>query len=137
MTVQVTLPTALRNLTQNQSTVEAEGETIAELIDNLETRYPGIKEKLYDESGNKRKFITVLIFAKGGVEKLDGALPDILETVNKSSSNTASTVKKHMILTDSLKIGETLTPTLKVMRIAVEKKLENEIDAIYNPINHG
>ena len=41
--------------------VSASGSTIQELIDSLETTYPGIKERLCDETGTIRRFINVYI----------------------------------------------------------------------------
>ena len=57
MAVTVRIPTPLRRLTQNQPEVEAEGDTIESLIENLEANYPGIKERICDESGNIRRFV--------------------------------------------------------------------------------
>ena len=49
----VFLQTPLRRFIGGQSSVEAPGRTLRELIDNLEARYPGIKEHLVnpEESG--------------------------------------------------------------------------------------
>jgi molybdopterin synthase sulfur carrier subunit len=57
MAVTVRIPTPLRRLTQNQPEVEAEGDNIESLIENLEANYPGIKERICDESGNIRRFV--------------------------------------------------------------------------------
>ena len=61
MAVTVRIPTPLRRLTQNQPEVEAEGETIGSLIENLEANYPGIKERICDESGNIRRFVNIYL----------------------------------------------------------------------------
>ena len=61
MAVTVRIPTPLRRLTQNQPEVEAEGDTIESLIENLETNYPGIKERICDESGNIRRFVNIYL----------------------------------------------------------------------------
>ncbi len=42
----VWIPALLRKFTQGAATVQAEGSTVGELIDNLEQRYPGIKARL-------------------------------------------------------------------------------------------
>ena len=41
--IKVRIPTPLRPLTKNQGEVEASGTNIAEMIDNLNTSYSGIK----------------------------------------------------------------------------------------------
>ena len=61
MAVTVRIPTPLRRLTQNQAEVEAEGDTIESLIENLEANYPGIKERICDESGNIRRFVNIYL----------------------------------------------------------------------------
>lgn len=57
----VRIPTPLRKLTNDNEVVSASGSTIQELIDSLETTYPGIKERLCDETGTIRRFINVYI----------------------------------------------------------------------------
>lgn len=61
MSVTVRVPTPLRNLTDNQAAVKAEGSTIQEVIDDLEQRHPGIRERLVDESGQLRRFVNVFV----------------------------------------------------------------------------
>ncbi len=61
MAVTVRIPTPLRRLTQNQPEVEAEGDTIESLLENLEASYPGIKERICDESGNIRRFVNIYL----------------------------------------------------------------------------
>ncbi len=61
MGVMVRVPTPLRRLTNNQDKVEVEASTIAEFIDGMETAYPGIKERLMDESGQLRYFVNIYL----------------------------------------------------------------------------
>ncbi len=61
MAVTVRIPTPLRRLTQNQPEVDVEGDTIESLIENLEANYPGIKERICDESGNIRRFVNIYL----------------------------------------------------------------------------
>lgn len=44
----VAIPALMRNLTDGEDSVTIPGATIREVIENLETRYPGTKEKLCD-----------------------------------------------------------------------------------------
>ncbi len=59
--VTVRIPTALRRVTQGQGEVQIEANSIAELIDNLEKEFPGIKERLVEESGEIRKFVNFFV----------------------------------------------------------------------------
>ena len=61
MTVRVLIPTPLRNLTNDQEVVEASGATVAALFEDLESRHPGIKERLCEDSGEIRRFVNVYV----------------------------------------------------------------------------
>lgn len=61
MSVTVRIPTPLRAVTNGQDKVSAEGETLTQVIDNLESQYTGIKERLCDESGNLRHFVNIYV----------------------------------------------------------------------------
>lgn len=61
MTIIVRIPTPLQKLTQNQAEIKASGANIKELIDNLETDFPGIKARICDENGKMRKFINIYV----------------------------------------------------------------------------
>jgi len=56
----VRIPTPLRTLTAGKDEVEASGATVAQLIENLESNYPGIRDRLLDEKG-VRRFINVFV----------------------------------------------------------------------------
>jgi molybdopterin synthase sulfur carrier subunit len=55
----VRIPTPLRKLTQNQEEVRASGRTIGEVITDLEKNYPGLKERICEESGAVRRFVNI------------------------------------------------------------------------------
>ncbi len=57
MPVKVRIPTPLRSLTNGSEEVVVEGNSIKEVIDNLETDYEGFKARLCDEKGQIRRFI--------------------------------------------------------------------------------
>jgi len=61
MAIPVRIPTPLRKLTQNQEIVDAEGGTIRELLDSLESNYPGLKERICDEQDHIRRFVNVFV----------------------------------------------------------------------------
>jgi molybdopterin converting factor small subunit len=60
MAVLVKIPGPLRRFTEGSPTVEAHGQTISEVFQDLETKCPGIRERLYDGSG-LRRFINVYL----------------------------------------------------------------------------
>jgi molybdopterin synthase sulfur carrier subunit len=57
----VRIPTPLRKLTNNEEVVEVTSATIGEAILELQTRYPGIKERLMDDNGEVRRFVNVYV----------------------------------------------------------------------------
>lgn len=61
LTITVRIPMPLRKLTGEEAVVAGEGSTLGECIDGLEARYPGLKERLCDESGDLRRFVNVYI----------------------------------------------------------------------------
>lgn len=60
MAVEVRIPTILRTFTGGQKAVEGSGETLVQVIDDLETRHPGLRERLV-ESDNLRRFVNVYV----------------------------------------------------------------------------
>ena len=61
MPVNVRIPTPLRKLTHDEEVVETSAETIGAAIADLETRFPGIQERLVDEAGEVRRFVNVYV----------------------------------------------------------------------------
>lgn len=61
LSIIVRIPTPLRKLTDEQDVVPGEGETLAVCIDGLDAQYPGIKERLLDETGELRRFVNIYI----------------------------------------------------------------------------
>lgn len=61
MSVSVKVPTQLRSLTGGGTEVEASGATIGELIEDLENRHPGIRERLVGEDGSLRRFVNLYV----------------------------------------------------------------------------
>ena len=57
--IKVRIPTPLRPMTGGKNEVEIAGNTIGEMIENLGAAHPGLKERLYDESGEVRRFINI------------------------------------------------------------------------------
>lgn len=61
MAIKIKIPTPLQKLTENKTEVETDGDTILELIENLEKKYPGIKERICSEDGKIRRFINIYV----------------------------------------------------------------------------
>jgi molybdopterin synthase sulfur carrier subunit len=61
MPVSVRIPTPLRKLTREQELVEAEGTTVGEILQSLETSFPGLGERILDEQGQVRRFVNVFL----------------------------------------------------------------------------
>ncbi|WP_433016366.1 ubiquitin-like small modifier protein 1 [Kribbella sp. CA-294648] len=61
MSVSVRVPTILRPYTQGASEVSVDGSTLSEVLDSLDTSYPGIKSRVLDESGELRRFVNIYV----------------------------------------------------------------------------
>ena len=61
MPVKVRIPTPLMKLTNNQAEISAEGSTIADILNNLESQFAGIKERICEENGTPRRFINIYL----------------------------------------------------------------------------
>ena len=61
MPVPVRIPTPLRKLTYNQEVVQVEGANVREVLNSLESAFPGLKERICDEHNNIRRFVNVFV----------------------------------------------------------------------------
>jgi sulfur-carrier protein len=59
--VEVRIPTVFRKFTQGDAVVELEPGTVADLIDQLENRYPGMKQQLLTDQGDLHRFVNVYV----------------------------------------------------------------------------
>ena len=60
MAVEVRIPTILRTYTGDQKSVDATGDSLSALIDDLEASHPGLKDRLI-ENGDLRRFVNVYV----------------------------------------------------------------------------
>jgi molybdopterin converting factor small subunit len=88
MTVSVRVPTILRPLTGGAAEVSAEGTTLAEVLDALESDHTGIRARVLDDDGKLRRFVNVYVndddvrFAEGlATPTPDGASISIIPAV--------------------------------------------------------
>jgi MoaD family protein len=61
MSLKVLIPTPLRRFTAGAECVEIEAGTIREVLERLESRYPGFRASVCDESGALRRFINIYV----------------------------------------------------------------------------
>jgi molybdopterin synthase sulfur carrier subunit len=61
MSVRVRIPTPLRRFTVGAEEVGANGSSIAGVVEDLEQKFPGIKERLCDEQGRVRRFVNIYV----------------------------------------------------------------------------
>ena len=61
MSVTIQIPTPLRKLTFDQASVEVEPGTVSSAFTQLESRFPGIQERLLDAQGQVRGFVLVYV----------------------------------------------------------------------------
>ena len=71
MSVTVKIPTPLRKLTNGETSVDVDGSTISAVVESLETSFPGMRERLIDESGDLRHFVNIYLNGED-VRYLDG-----------------------------------------------------------------
>jgi molybdopterin synthase sulfur carrier subunit len=61
MPVTVRIPTPLRAVAKGNANVQAKGDTIGDVIGDLEHQFPGLRERLVDEAGELRRFINIYV----------------------------------------------------------------------------
>ena len=59
MSVSVRVPTILRTYTNGESEVSADGANLAEVLDDLDSHYNGIRGRILDDDGKLRRFVNV------------------------------------------------------------------------------
>jgi MoaD family protein, archaeal len=61
MSVLVRIPTPLRSLTKGAAEVQGSGDTVGDIIQDLERQFPGLRDRLMDEGGDLRRFINIYV----------------------------------------------------------------------------
>ena len=61
MAVRVRVPTLLRRFTGGEGEVPADGASIRQVIEDLEKRHAGIRERLLDDKGEIRRFVNIYL----------------------------------------------------------------------------
>lgn len=76
--ITVLIPTPLREYTDGASDVTAEGETVQDVLDDLNERFDGLEDRIYDEDGNMQDFINIY-YNDEDIRHLDGLETPIQE----------------------------------------------------------
>ena len=61
MPIQVRIPTPLRKFTGGAESVSANGGTVAAVVQDIEGRHPGLKERICDDAGKVRRFVNLYV----------------------------------------------------------------------------
>jgi len=61
MAVKVQIPAPLRSLTGGQAEVEVDAADVSGLIEGLDRRHRGLKERLCDADGNLRSYVRIFV----------------------------------------------------------------------------
>jgi len=78
MSILVRIPTPLRKITKGQDKAKVEATSIADLVDNLDKQFDGLKSRLLDDQGKLKEFINIYLNGED-IRFLSG-----LETITKS-----------------------------------------------------
>lgn len=61
MSTSIRIPTPLRKLTHGAEVVQADGANVGELLTSLDAKFPGLRERICDETGQVRRFVNVYL----------------------------------------------------------------------------
>lgn len=73
MSVRVKIPTLLRKFSHGAGEAHVEGDSVATVLERLDALYPGIRSRLYDETGAIRPFVNLYVNGED-IRFLDGLL---------------------------------------------------------------
>ncbi len=68
----IRVPTQLRSLTQGSAEISVTGSTVGEALDALGKKFPGLSDRIFDNTGSIRRFVNIFL-ADEDVRFLDGA----------------------------------------------------------------
>jgi len=61
MSVLIRIPTPLRRMTNGESKVEIDSSDVGDMVEKLDSSYPGLKARLVDENGDLRYFVNIYL----------------------------------------------------------------------------
>lgn len=71
MPASIRIPTSLRELTEGSAAVDVEPGKLSELLDELVSQYPDLRERLLGDDGKPRRFVNIFV-AEDDIRFLDG-----------------------------------------------------------------
>jgi molybdopterin synthase sulfur carrier subunit len=57
----VRVPVQLRALTNGEEVISASGNSVLEIIEDIERRYPGVKDRICEPDGRVRRFVNIFV----------------------------------------------------------------------------
>jgi len=57
----IRIPMPLRKLTNEVDVVNTDAQSLSEAVERLESDFPGIKERIVDETGQIRRFVNIYV----------------------------------------------------------------------------
>jgi len=57
----VRVPVQLRALTNGEEVISASGNSVLEIIEDIESRYPGVKDRICEPDGRVRRFVNIFV----------------------------------------------------------------------------
>ena len=61
MPIKVRIPVQLRSLTNGSELVTASGQSVLEILDDIESQHPGVKERICESDGRVRRFVNIFV----------------------------------------------------------------------------
>ena len=131
----ILIPTPLRPFVEKQDAVEIDGSTIGELLQNLTTKYGGLKQHLYTPDGKLRSFVNVYVNdddirylqkdstpLKAGdtvsiIPSVAGGAPSAIATLPELSSDEIKRYSRHLIMPEVGVEGQRKLKAAKVLCI--------------------
>jgi sulfur-carrier protein adenylyltransferase/sulfurtransferase len=135
MATKILIPTPLRPFTDKLDTVEVDGNTIGELLQNLTTKYGGLRQHLYSADGKLRSFVNVYVNdddirylqkeqtpLKAGdtvsiIPSVAGGAPATIETLPQLSGEEIKRYSRHLIMPEVGVEGQRKLKAAKVLCI--------------------
>ena len=135
MATKILIPTPLRPFVEKRDAVEIDGTTIGELLQNLTTKYGGLKQHLYTPEGKLRSFVNIYVNdddirylqkdqtpLKAGdtvsiIPSVAGGAPSMTETLPELSGDEIKRYSRHLIMPEVGVDGQRKLKAAKVLCI--------------------
>src|SRR6188474_3499192 len=133
MATKILIPTPLRPFTDKLDAVEVDGKTIGELLQNLTSKYGGLKQHLYSPDGRLRSFVNIYVNdddirylqkdstpLKSGdtvsiIPSVAGGAPSMTETLPELSGEEIKRYSRHLIMPEVGVEGQRKIKAAKVL----------------------